>query len=79
MHIAILTIGSRGDVQPCVALGVGPQPIPRKRPSVERLAEAIVTAVSDGDMQRRAAALGRWIRAENGVRRAVELITGTGD
>jgi sterol 3beta-glucosyltransferase len=78
MHVAILTIGSRGDVQPYVALGVGPQPIPRKRLSVERLAQAITTAVSDGDMQRRAAVLGRRIRSENGAQRAVEIITGTG-
>jgi sterol 3beta-glucosyltransferase len=58
------------------ALGVGPRPIPRKKLSAERLAEAITTAVNDGDMQRRAAALGSRIRAENGVQRAVELITG---
>jgi hypothetical protein len=29
-------------------------------------------------MQRRAAALGRQIRAEDGVRRAVEIVTGGG-
>jgi sterol 3beta-glucosyltransferase len=58
------------------ALGVGPRPIPRKKLSAERLAEAITAAVSDADMRRRAAALGRRIRAENGVQRAVELITG---
>ena len=55
-------------------LGVGPQPIPRKQLSVERLAAAIMTAVSDKEMQRRAAALGELIRAENGVARAVEAI-----
>jgi UDP:flavonoid glycosyltransferase YjiC (YdhE family) len=59
-------------------LGAGTRPIPRKMLSVERLAEAITTAVSDGDMQRRAAGLGRRIRAEDGVRRAVDLITGCG-
>jgi sterol 3beta-glucosyltransferase len=58
------------------ALGVGPRPIPRKKLSAERLAEAITTAVNDADMQRRAAALGSRIRAEDGVRRAVEIVTG---
>ncbi len=60
------------------ALGVGPRPIPRRRLSAARLAEAITTAVSDVDMQRRAAELGCRIRAEDGVRRAAELITGCG-
>jgi UDP:flavonoid glycosyltransferase YjiC (YdhE family) len=58
------------------ALGVGPKAIPRKRLSVARLTEAIATAVSDTDMQRRAAEVGRRIRAEDGVGRAIELITG---
>jgi sterol 3beta-glucosyltransferase len=60
------------------ALGVGPRPIPRKKLSVERLAEAIASAVNDVDMQRRAAALGQRIRAEDGVQRAVEIVTGCG-
>jgi sterol 3beta-glucosyltransferase len=60
-------------------LGVGPRPIPRKKLSVERLVEAITAAIGDADMRRRAAALGRRIRAENGVQRAVELIIGSGD
>ena len=60
------------------ALGVGPRPIPRKKLSVEWLAEAITTVVSDVDMQRRAAALGSRIRAEDGVRRAVEIVTSGG-
>ena len=54
------------------ALGVGPEPIPYKRLSAERLAAAIAAATSDQDMQRRAAALGRQIRAENGVTRAID-------
>jgi sterol 3beta-glucosyltransferase len=61
------------------ALGIGPRPVPRNKLSVERLAEAISTAVGDADMRRRAAALGQRIRAENGVQRAVELIIGSGD
>ncbi|HDN27502.1 MAG TPA: glycosyltransferase, partial [Thioploca sp.] len=54
--------------------GVGPQPIPRKKLSVERLTAAITTAVTDKKMQERAAALGERIRAEDGVARAVEFI-----
>lgn len=55
-------------------LGVGPRPIPHKRLSVEGLAAAITTAVTDKEIQRRAAALGEHIRAEDGVARAVEMI-----
>lgn len=55
-------------------MGVGPQPIPRKQLSVERLAAAITTVVSDKELQRRAAVVGKRIRAEDGVARAVEVI-----
>jgi sterol 3beta-glucosyltransferase len=58
------------------ALGVGPKYIPRKRLSAARLAEAITTAVSDAGIQRRAAALGQRLRAEDGIARAVEIIVG---
>jgi UDP:flavonoid glycosyltransferase YjiC (YdhE family) len=53
-------------------LGVGPRPIPRKRLSVERLADAITAAVSDKEMRRRAQVLGERIRQEDGVANAVE-------
>jgi sterol 3beta-glucosyltransferase len=59
-------------------LGVGPQPIPRQRLTVDRLAEAIRCAVTDPAMRRNAAALGERIRAENGVARAVEAIEQNG-
>lgn len=55
-------------------LGVGPAPIPRKRLSAERLAEAIRWAVSDDGMRQRAADLGARIRAEDGVGQAVASI-----
>lgn len=55
-------------------LGVGPQPIPRKHLTVERLTAAITVATTDPEMQRRAAILGEHIRAEDGVARAVEVI-----
>jgi UDP:flavonoid glycosyltransferase YjiC (YdhE family) len=56
------------------ALGVGPQPIPRKQLSADRLAQAIHIAVTNTTMQQRAAELGRKIQAEDGVARAVEII-----
>lgn len=55
-------------------LGVGPAPIPRRRLTAERLAAAIQALIADTGMQRRAAALGEAIRAEDGVGRAVEEI-----
>ena len=55
-------------------LGVGPQPIPHRYLTVERLAEAIHGAVSDTAMRERAAQLGERIRAEDGVARAVAFI-----
>lgn len=56
-------------------LGLGPEPIPRKKLTVERLAQAIQQAVTDEDMHRRAADLGSKIRAEDGVGKAVEIIS----
>jgi UDP:flavonoid glycosyltransferase YjiC (YdhE family) len=55
-------------------LGVGPQPIPRRKLTAERLASAIAAATTDQNMRARAAALGERIRAEDGVARAIEMI-----
>jgi sterol 3beta-glucosyltransferase len=55
-------------------LGVGPQPIPRKRLSGEGLAAAITEAVTNASMRRRAADLGEAIRSEDGVGNAVAVI-----
>ena len=55
-------------------LGVGPAPIPHKRLSARRLAEAIAEVVSDAEMRRRAAELGKQIRAEDGVGEAIRAI-----
>lgn len=112
MKFVILATGTRGDVQPFVALaqglraagheavlaagkptlvcpattdqpfwgrvvhqlGVGPAPIPRRQLTAERLAEAVRAATGDPEMQRRAAALGEAIRAEDGVAQAVAEI-----
>ena len=56
------------------ALGAGPQPIPRPQLTVERLAQALNTALDDPAIRRRAAEIGARLRAENGLDRAVELI-----
>jgi len=56
------------------ALGAGPQPILRKKLTVDRLAAAMTTAVTDTAMRRRAAVIGEHIRAENGVANAVAWI-----
>jgi sterol 3beta-glucosyltransferase len=55
-------------------LGVGPQPVPYRQLTAERLAAAITCAVTDKDMRARAATLGERIRAEDGVGRAIEII-----
>ncbi|MCZ6690621.1 MAG: glycosyltransferase [Planctomycetota bacterium] len=56
------------------SLGVGPKPIPRNQLSVKRMASAIRRATSDPDMRRRARELGRAVRTEHGVVRAVEVL-----
>jgi len=61
--------------QRVLELGVGPPPVPYRRLSAERLADAIEAAVNDGRMRAQAAALGARIRAEDGVARAVEAIS----
>jgi sterol 3beta-glucosyltransferase len=57
-------------------LGVGPEPLPRKKLTIGRLAQAIQEAVTDQEMRQRAAELGQKIRAEDGVARAVEIVQG---
>jgi sterol 3beta-glucosyltransferase len=55
-------------------LGVGPAPIPQKKLTVETLAAAIETAVTNKTMQTKAAELGEKIRGERGVETAVNFI-----
>jgi sterol 3beta-glucosyltransferase len=55
-------------------LGAGPAPIPKKRLTLERLADAICAATSDEVIRGRASALGERIRAEDGVTQAVEVL-----
>jgi UDP:flavonoid glycosyltransferase YjiC (YdhE family) len=52
-------------------LGAGPKPILRKVLSADKLAEALRQTTTDPGMSERAAALGRRIRSEDGVARAV--------
>jgi sterol 3beta-glucosyltransferase len=56
------------------AMGLGPNPIPQKNLSADRLARAITTAVTDSDMKERAHRCGEAIRAEDGLGSAVKTI-----
>jgi UDP:flavonoid glycosyltransferase YjiC (YdhE family) len=56
------------------ALGAGPPPVPARRLSTARLAQALTQAVRDPAMRQRAAALGARLRAEDGVGQAAEII-----
>ncbi|MBE0670394.1 MAG: glycosyltransferase family 1 protein [Anaerolineales bacterium] len=55
-------------------LGVGPEPVTRKKLSGGNLAAAITTALHDPVMRGRAANLGEKINAEDGVNYAVQVI-----
>jgi UDP:flavonoid glycosyltransferase YjiC (YdhE family) len=55
-------------------LGLGPDPIPQKDLTADRLAEAIRISVTDAGMKQRANSCGAAIRAENGIGSAVEII-----
>lgn len=55
-------------------LGVGPQPIARKKLNADNLADAIRTTINDETMRQRAKVLGEHIRAENGIGEAVKVI-----
>jgi UDP:flavonoid glycosyltransferase YjiC (YdhE family) len=55
-------------------LGVGPEPIPRRVLTADRLVQAIQRAVTDRAMRQRAADLGVRIRAEDGIARAVAVV-----
>jgi sterol 3beta-glucosyltransferase len=55
-------------------LGVGPKPIMPKDLTAAHLAQAMRTAASDPAMRAKAITVGRCIRSENGVERAVQAI-----
>ena len=54
-------------------LGVGPKPIPRKKLTAEKLANAIREVITNQDMRQRAEKLGKQIQAENGIESAVNF------
>ncbi len=56
------------------ALGVGPDPMPQKNLTAQKLAAAVHITVTDSDMRLRAAQIGEKIRAEDGVKNAVRFI-----
>jgi UDP:flavonoid glycosyltransferase YjiC (YdhE family) len=56
------------------ALGLGPDPIPQKDLTADRLAHAIRIAVTDPGMKQRACSCGEAIRAEDGIGNAVKII-----
>jgi sterol 3beta-glucosyltransferase len=56
-------------------MGAGPEPIPLRKLTTDRLAAAIDQALNDQALRARCRALGEKIDAEDGVERAVELIT----
>jgi sterol 3beta-glucosyltransferase len=55
-------------------LGAGPEPIRAKRLTVYKLAEAIQRAATDPKMKQRAEAIGKAIRAEDGLGNAVKIV-----
>ena len=59
------------------AMGLGPDPLPQKKLTAERLADAIRIAVTDSEMKQRAHSCGEAIRAENGIGNAVKIIQRT--
>ena len=60
-------------------LGVGPSPIPQRRLTADGLAKAIQAAVDDPQIRSRADALGRAVRAEDGVATAVRQLDAIAD
>jgi sterol 3beta-glucosyltransferase len=55
-------------------LGAGPDPVPFKKLTVERLQKIIQIGVHDRTIQQTAAELGRRIQAEKGIENAVDVI-----
>jgi hypothetical protein len=56
---------------------MGPEPVPQKRLTIERLTAAIRAVTEDEGARRRAEELGERVRGEDSVARAVELIERT--
>lgn len=58
-------------------LGLGPAPIPRRRLTADRLAEAIRRAATDTTLQQQASLMGSLVRAESGALEAARKIAET--
>ncbi len=74
MRVAVLAMGSRGDVEPLLAvaaLAAGAPPIPRERLTGARLADALTDALRRRHGARRIA---QALAAEDGVAAAVDLL-----
>ena len=56
-------------------LGIGPKPIPRKKLTTKRLVRAIQIVKEDQKMHDRAADIGSKIRSEDGIEKAIALLT----
>lgn len=56
------------------AMGLGPEPIPQKQLTADRLADAIRLAVTDSTMRQQAKSCGAAIRAEDGIGNAVKVV-----
>jgi sterol 3beta-glucosyltransferase len=57
------------------AFGVGPEPIPASKLTATALMDAIQTAVTDMNMKQCASSIGKAIRAEDGVGKAVNIVS----
>jgi UDP:flavonoid glycosyltransferase YjiC (YdhE family) len=55
-------------------LGVGPKPIPRKKLTIERLADSVQEVITNKAMRQRADQLGKQIQAEDGIASTIEII-----
>lgn len=55
-------------------LGVGVKPVPRHKLTADALAEGLTQLTQDKAMREKAATLGKLIRAENGVERAIAAV-----
>ena len=56
-------------------LGIGSKPIPRAQVTVERLVRSIQFVMSDEETRMKVAKFKEQIQSENGIERAVEIIT----
>jgi UDP:flavonoid glycosyltransferase YjiC (YdhE family) len=56
------------------SLGIGPDPIPQKKLTVDRLSRAIRLAATDPAMRQRAKSFGAAIRSEKSIDQAVDIV-----